>query len=385
MPPVIPMLSIVEARMPTLPWARPVYPGEPEAMRAARVEACRAAGRTAPNPMVGAVVLDGNKGVLGAGFHPRAGEPHAEVFALRAAGDTARGETIVVTLEPCNHHGRTPACTERCIDAGVARVVVGTGDPHPKVSGRGIARLREAGVEVELLGSEAGAPARALLAPFASGVTRKRPWVIVKVATTADGATTLAPGTQSAITGPMANAVSHALRDAVGAVVVGGRTARIDDPSLTVRQPAAPADGRQPARVVVSQRLQNLENARVWAEDGATRIAMHTAANPGRVPPGVAVCAVDPAETWPDVLLRLTADFGIDAVLIEAGAAMLSSLFEAGVVDELWHWQSGAEAGPQAEHAARELLERPGLHREVRQAGRDHLVVTLHHPVPGVS
>lgn len=177
-----------------------------------------AVGRTAPNPPVGAVILrDGT--VVGEGFHPKAGEPHAEIFALKAAGEQARGADIYVTLEPCSHHGRTGPCCDALIAAGVARVYVGTIDPNPQVSGRGIARLRAAGIEVTVGILEA--VCRRLIAPFVKHIQTGRPFYILKSATTLDGKTATSTGESQWITNEKSRAHVHQLRNRVDAIMVG--------------------------------------------------------------------------------------------------------------------------------------------------------------------
>src|SRR5207248_2379811 len=198
---------------------------------------------TSPNPWVGAVVDPG--GFEGATQPP--GGPHAEIVALEAAGEAARGGTLVVTLEPCAHHGRTPPCVDAIVDAGVARVVVGIEDPDPNVRGRGIARLREAGIDVELgvLADEV----RAQLAPYLKHRSTGRPWLVLKLAASVDGRTAAPDGSSQWITGEGARADAHRLRAESDAVIVGAGTVRADDPSLTVRH----VEGRDPLRVVLGK------------------------------------------------------------------------------------------------------------------------------------
>jgi diaminohydroxyphosphoribosylaminopyrimidine deaminase/5-amino-6-(5-phosphoribosylamino)uracil reductase len=198
---------------------------------------------TSPNPWVGAVISPG--GFEGATRPP--GGPHAEIVALAEAGEAARGATIIVTLEPCAHHGRTPPCVDAIIEAGIARVVVGIEDPDPNVSGKGIARLREAGIEVEVgvLADEV----RAQLAPYLKHRRTGRPWLVLKLAASMDGRTAAPDGSSQWITGEEARADAHRLRAESDAVIVGAGTVRADDPSLTVRH----VDGRDPLRVVLGK------------------------------------------------------------------------------------------------------------------------------------
>ena len=198
---------------------------------------------TSPNPWVGAVIDPG--GFEGATQPP--GGPHAEIVALEAAGASARGATMVVTLEPCAHHGRTPPCVDAIVDAGIARVVVGIEDPDPNVSGNGIARLRAAGVEVEvgILADQV----RAQLAPYLKHRTTGRPWLVLKLAASVDGRTAAPDGSSQWITGEEARTDAHRLRAESDAVIVGAGTVRADDPSLTVRK----VEGRDPLRVVLGK------------------------------------------------------------------------------------------------------------------------------------
>lgn len=249
-------------------------------MRRALSLAETARGRTSPNPVVGAVVLDTRGAVVGEGFHQRPGQPHAEVVALRAAGERARGGTLYVTLEPCNHLGRTPPCTDAIVAAGLARVVVAVPDPNPRVPGGGADRLRATGIRLEK-GCLAEAAARQI-APFASLVTRGRPLVTLKLAASLDGRLATAAGESRWITGPRSREAVHEMRDAADAVMVGVGTVVADDPLLTARiAPSARLAPRLRARlgiprrplwrVVVDPSLRMPETARVLVPDGGAR------------------------------------------------------------------------------------------------------------------
>ena len=198
---------------------------------------------TSPNPWVGAVIEPG--GFEGATEPP--GGAHAEIAALQAAGDAAAGATMVVTLEPCAHHGRTPPCVDAIVEAGIARVVVGIEDPDPNVSGKGIARLLEAGIDVEV-GVLAG-DVRAQLAPYLKHRSTGRPWLVLKLAASLDGRTAAPDGSSQWLTGEEARTDAHRLRAESDAVIVGAGTVRADDPSLTVRH----VEGRDPLRVVLGK------------------------------------------------------------------------------------------------------------------------------------
>jgi diaminohydroxyphosphoribosylaminopyrimidine deaminase/5-amino-6-(5-phosphoribosylamino)uracil reductase len=215
----------------------------------------RALGQTAPNPLVGSVVVQ--KGtIVGEGFHPAAGQPHAEVFALREAGEQAQGATLYVNLEPCNHYGRTPPCSETIVTAGIQRVVVGMVDPDPRVSGGGIARLQQAGIEVTVGIEEADC--RKLNEAFVHRIVHHRPFGILKYAMTLDGKIATTTGHSAWVTSPAARAEVHQLRAACDAVIVGGNTVRRDNPLLTSRQETTPL------RVVMSRSLDLPTDAHLW-------------------------------------------------------------------------------------------------------------------------
>ena len=217
-------------------------------MARALVLAARGLYTTDPNPRVGCVLVKDGQ-VVGEGWHERAGEPHAEVHALRAAGAAARGATAYVTLEPCCHHGRTPPCTRALIEAGVARVVAAMPDPNPRVASQGVAELERAGIKVEI--GLLAAEAERLNPGFISRMTRDRPYVRVKLAASLDGRTALASGESKWITGESARADVQRLRARSSAILTGVGTVLADDPSLTVRDIEI---NRQPLRVVVADR-----------------------------------------------------------------------------------------------------------------------------------
>lgn len=292
----------------------------------------RGAWTTRPNPMVGCVIAHGGE-VVGEGFHQRAGGPHAEVFALRAAGARARGATAYVTLEPCAHYGRTPPCALALIEAGVARVVAAMGDPFPDVDGGGFALLRQAGIEVVegLMATQA----RALNRGFLSRVERGRPFVRVKLAASLDGRTAMASGESKWITGPAARADVQCWRARAGAILTGAATVLADDPALTAR----PAVGEflPPLRVVLDARLRTLERSRVREGDAPT-LYLH---DPALTPPvlegaqfAAAPLSADGRFDLPAVLELLGAR-GINDVHVEAGPTLCGALLRAGLADEL--------------------------------------------------
>jgi diaminohydroxyphosphoribosylaminopyrimidine deaminase/5-amino-6-(5-phosphoribosylamino)uracil reductase len=299
-------------------------------MRRALVLAERGWGQTAPNPMVGAVVVrDGV--VVGEGWHTRYGAPHAEVEALHAAGDAAKGATVYVTLEPCNHHGQTPPCSDVLIAAGVAEVVVAVADPNPVARG-GAERLRDAGIDVTFGVEEAAA--RELNAAFLHAVTADRPFVRLKVALSLDGALSDHTRARGWLTGADARREVHRLRAGTDGIAIGIGTARADDPELTVREGDAPRVA--PARIVFDTSAQlplasNLvRTAReqrtivvCWAPDPAHAAALEHA--------GVALVH---AASLADALVALRAE-GIRSLLVEGGAALGTSFLQDALVDRL--------------------------------------------------
>lgn len=296
-------------------------------------------GRTAPNPVVGAVVVRRGE-VVGEGWHRALGRDHAEVEALAHAGRKARGATLYVTLEPCAHWGRTPPCTDALITAGIARCVVATRDPDPRVNGRGLTRMRAAGIRVEvgLLANEA----RAQLAGYRRSLERGLARITWKVAASLDGRITDARGRSRWITGAAARADGHRLRAASDAIVVGARTARADDPRLTVRL-GARTRASQPLRVVVDSRLSLPRTLRLFRPPLArgTVVACTRAAPAARerwlTERGVVVWRL-PAQggrVSPAALAARLAREGRHDVLLEGGATLGAAFLRAGLVQRL--------------------------------------------------
>jgi diaminohydroxyphosphoribosylaminopyrimidine deaminase/5-amino-6-(5-phosphoribosylamino)uracil reductase len=329
---------------------------ETDAMRRAIALSARALGATAPNPVVGAVILDASGAVAGEGWHERAGGPHAEVHALRAAGDRARGGTAVVTLEPCNHTGRTGPCAQALVEAGVARVVYAVPDPSPAAAG-GAATLRAAGIDVE--GGLLAGEAEAVNVAWLTSVRRGRPYVRWKYAATLDGRIAAADGTSRWISSAESRADVHRLRAEADAVVVGSGTLIADDPHLAVRG----IDGAtQPLRVVVDTRARITTAAPVLDDAAPTLVAVgkdaDTAHLPGvdvvRLPyaaPGMPGAAsggptgVDIAALLAELLTR-----GVRSVLLEGGPTLAGAFVAAGAVDSVVAYLAPAllGAGPHA-------------------------------------
>lgn len=320
-----------------------------------------AQGRTStqPNPRVGCVIAVGEQ-IIGEGWHQRSGEPHAEVFALREAGERARGATAFVTLEPCNHHGRTPPCSEALIAAGVARVIYASGDPNPRVDGSGAARLREAGIVVEqgLRASEG----EELNLGFFSRMRRQRPWLRLKMAASLDGRTATASGESQWITSEAAREDVQRWRAESAAILSTSATVLADDPRLSVRLPDVP---RQPLRVLLDRDGKIPAHARLFSEPGevlqltSKEIALDAS---GRL-------------SLPAVLSTLNAR-EINEVWTEAGATLAGSLIAANLVDELVVYLApmllGAEGRPLAALQIGRLLDASRWQTtDLRQIGPD--------------
>jgi diaminohydroxyphosphoribosylaminopyrimidine deaminase/5-amino-6-(5-phosphoribosylamino)uracil reductase len=327
---------------------------------------------THPNPRVGCVIVKDGR-VVGEGWHERAGTPHAEIHALKAAGASARSATVYVTLEPCSHHGRTPPCAEALIDAGVARVVAAMTDPNPLVAGGGISMLTLAGIraEVGLMETEA----RALNPGFVSRMTRQRPWVRLKTASTLDGKTALANGASQWITGEAARADVQKLRARACAILTGSGTVLADNPRMNVRDFDI---GRQPLRVIVDSELRTQANAAILPAliachhaDPLARAALEQAGAEVIEMPGVNG-RVDLA-----ALLTLLAQRGINELHVEAGARLNGALLASKLVDEWVAYLAPMAVGDDA----RGLFAQPSLTSladaarfklaDVRQIGSD--------------
>lgn len=293
-------------------------------MRAALGQAARGLGRTSPNPSVGCVVVREGE-IVGRGFHPKAGEPHAEVFALREAAERARGATAYVTLEPCSHFGRTPPCADALIAAGVRRVVVAALDPNPRVAGRGVRKLREADIEVSVgvLQDEAARQQ----AGFRSLITRARPWTVLKYAMTLDGTIATRSGDSRWVSSEEARTLVHRWRDELDAVAVGAQTVLTDDPQLTTR--GVPG-GRDARRVVFDRRGRVPAAARTLGPGSVLVTSAQTDPRPFEAY-GTTVIA---HEDLPGAL-RALGELDIASVLLEGGPVLAGAFLEADLVDEV--------------------------------------------------
>ncbi|MCS6801381.1 MAG: bifunctional diaminohydroxyphosphoribosylaminopyrimidine deaminase/5-amino-6-(5-phosphoribosylamino)uracil reductase RibD [Chloroflexota bacterium] len=304
-----------------------------EALRLAR----RARGRSSPNPPVGAVVVrDGT--IVGRGWTQPAGSAHAEVIALREAGERARGATLFVTLEPCCHHGRTPPCTDAIVAAGIAAVEASILDPNPRVSGQGVATLRAAGVEVRL--GRRAAEAREEIRGFRVWIRTGRPFVAAKFAASLDGKIAARPGRHEWISSEASRAHAHNVRAMLDAIVIGIGTALADDPQLTARPGGRfPDDGHQPLRVVVDSHLRLPPTAALLRQPGATVVAHRADAPPERAAAlraaGAELLALPDWQGKVDLraLIDELGRRGMLEVLLEGGGALLGSAYELGLVD----------------------------------------------------
>ena len=367
---------------PPSPESRVPSPGFSATDHALMARALRLAERglftTQPNPRVGCVIARDDE-ILGEGWHQCAGEPHAEVFALRTAGEGARGATAYVTLEPCAHHGRTPPCADALIGAGIARVVCASADPNPKVAGAGARRLREAGIDVACgLMHDA---ARELNRGFFSRFERGRPWLRVKLAMSLDGRSALANGESKWITGEPARADVQCWRARSSAILTGAGTARADDPRLTVRikkrgqnhfsqqvvvshgvRGENDSDPFSPLRVVLDARLDALQPGAHLLDGSAPTLVMHAR---GAQPRDDRHSRVELVEVAVDAgnridlaaALRLLADRGVNELQVEAGPVLCGALVEQGLVDELLLYVAPTLLGD----GARPLLHLPEL------------------------
>ncbi|HEX3032920.1 MAG TPA: bifunctional diaminohydroxyphosphoribosylaminopyrimidine deaminase/5-amino-6-(5-phosphoribosylamino)uracil reductase RibD [Bacillota bacterium] len=308
-------------------------------MRLALQLAAMGRGRTSPNPMVGAVVVKDNQ-IIGEGYHQKAGTPHAEVHALKAAGKEAKGATIYVTLEPCSHHGRTPPCADAIIKAGITKVVAAMTDPNPMVAGRGLKKLEQAGIEVVcgVLEKEA----RRLNEVFLKYIVTRRPFVLMKAAMTLDGKIATHNGDSRWVTGESARTYVHQLRDEYDAILVGIGTVLSDNPALTTR--LVDRSGHDPVRIIVDSEGRLPLEAQVLTvkSDSPTVVAVTSRAQAEKLQlleaAGAKILIVNQR---PDGrvdlahLMELLGQRNISSVLIEGGAQINAAALEAGIVDKV--------------------------------------------------
>ena len=299
--------------------------------------AAYAAGRTSPNPLVGAVIVKDGR-VVGQGWHRKAGTEHAEIHALRQAGELAAGATIYVTLEPCSHYGRTGPCSKALIDAGIQRVVIAMLDPNPLVAGKGVAMLKAAGIEVET--GLLQAQAERLNEVFLKWIMTKMPFVVMKTAMTLDGKIATAAGNSKWISNEVSRRRVHELRDVYDGILVGIGTVLADDPALTTRLDSP--SGKNPLRIVVDSRARTPLTAKVVTDGQAeTLIAVTAAAEAAKVEAlrqaGVEVLVVnDGQQVDLKQLFCLLGERGVCSIFVEGGARINYSLLKAGLVDKVY-------------------------------------------------
>jgi diaminohydroxyphosphoribosylaminopyrimidine deaminase/5-amino-6-(5-phosphoribosylamino)uracil reductase len=315
--------------------AEAVVKADSEWMQRALTLAERGLGRTTPNPVVGACVVTDEGVVVGQGAHERAGEPHAEVHALNAAGDRARGATLYCTLEPCAHTGRTGPCTERIIAAGIRRVVAAIQDPDPRVSGRGVAALRERGVQVDL-GTERERAIEINL-PFLTAKRHGRPFVVLKAAVSRDGCIAARPGERTILTTAAANRHAQYVRARMDGIAVGSETVIVDDPLLTVREVYRE---RPLARIVLDRRLRTRPEARLFSTLAAGPViiltsgeTMQSQGDRARNLERVGATIVRARGPSVSAMLRELITFDVQSVLLEGGSKVHAAAWDEGVVD----------------------------------------------------
>ena len=353
-------------------------------MRQALRLAAKGRGFVSPNPMVGSVVVQQEE-VVGQGFHQRVGGPHAEINALRDAGEKARGATLYVTLEPCNHHGRTPPCTQAVLEAGVTQVIIGMLDPNPRVAGGGAQFLRSH--DVQVISGVLEMECRRLNQAFIKHMTTGLPLVTLKAATTLDGRIATRTGDSRWISGGLSRRFVHRLRCDLDAILVGIGTALSDDPLLTVRGVRKPC--RQPVRVILdsdlrlpltSQLLATIEHAPVWVACREQAAQRHRQA---LTDAGVEVLALPPGEHGVDLnaLLRELGGRGINSLLVEGGAHILGAFLEQRLADEFYFFYAPKILGdpaavPLVRGKQRRLMDEalPIYDLRVRRSGDDVLI-----------
>lgn len=367
----------------------PPRPDDERWMRHALALAVRGRGAVEPNPMVGAVVLDAAGRPAGEGWHQRYGGPHAEVFALTAAGEAARGGTLYATLEPCCHHGKTPPCTEAVLRAGVRRVVGATADPFPQVAGGGLKQLQDAGLEVTVGVCES--EARRLNAPYLKLLHAGRPWVIAKWAMSLDGKIATRTGDSKWISGEESRRRVHELRGRVDAVIVGAKTVFADDPLLTARPPGL----RTPTRVVLTASGELPERCRLRATAREVPVMLFTgneAKLAGWAADGAEVVVLPPSDAGLSIDAVL-ADLGrrrMTNVLVEGGAGVLGAFFDANAVDEAWVFVAPKVIGgvtalaPVGGFGRTRLTDAlPGAAPTIERVGGDVLITSVRPASPG--
>lgn len=305
-------------------------------MAAALSLAARNLGQVWPNPAVGCVIVDAAGHVVGRGFTQRGGRPHAETEALKMAGARAKGATAYVTLEPCSHHGRTPPCAEALVAAGIKRCVAAIEDPDPRVSGRGLAKLREAGIAVER--GALAAQARNLNAGFLTRVTKGRPLVALKLATSLDGRIATRAGESRWITGEEARAFGHRLRATHDAIAVGSGTVLADDPELTCRLKGL--EDRSPVRLVFDRQGRIPSTAKTMTQPPPTWTVGYPSDDFNYAWQNIEITKNSDPTAWLSEALAKLGDAGLTRILVEGGATLATALLKAELVDRLYWFRA---------------------------------------------
>ena len=318
-------------------------------MRLALLEARKGLGRTSPNPCVGAVIVKSGE-IVGVGYHKKAGTPHAEIHALADAGDRAEGATIYVTLEPCSHYGKTPSCCEAVAEAGIVRVVIGMLDPNPLVNGRGVAFLKDKGIEVVATVCED--ECIAINRPFVKMITTGLPWMIMNAGVSLDGRLNYQKGSPGWITGKESKEKVHKLRDQVDAIMVGSSTVKIDNPSLTTR--LGNGEGKNPIRVILDSKLSTSIDAEVYQSAHEVKTIVFCAENVDQVKEkiflehGVEIVKVSlDLEGKIDLLtaMKRLVEFGINSVLVEGGSTVHGEMLKQQLYDYAYLFYAPVFAG----------------------------------------
>lgn len=348
-------------------------------MNVALRHAARGLGQTAPNPAVGCVIVADHQ-IVATGYTGKGGRPHAETVALEKAGEQAKGATAYVTLEPCCHHGQTPPCTDALIAAGIAKVVIATTDPHPQVAGKGIEALQTAGIEV--ITGICEEEARWLNAGFFSVVEKGRPFVTVKLATSADGMIAHHDGSSKWITGELARSYGHLLRAEHDAIMVGTGTVLADNPSLTCRLPGL--EDRSPTRIILdtSGKIAADKNVIDTACDVPTWIFTASDNHPLQTSEGVRIFKIDQHDNVLDMkqALAILAEQGITRLMVEGGSQLVASLLQADLVDQLVWMQAPKTIGKDGIPAIadRNIAALDGFENTVEKLlGDDRLMVSV--------
>jgi diaminohydroxyphosphoribosylaminopyrimidine deaminase/5-amino-6-(5-phosphoribosylamino)uracil reductase len=310
-------------------------------MAAALSLAARNLGQVWPNPAVGCVIVDAAGQVVGRGWTQRGGRPHAETEALKMAGARAKGATAYVTLEPCSHHGKTPPCAEALVAAGIKRCVAAVEDPDPRVSGRGLAKLREAGIAVET--GVLAEQARELNAGFLMRVTNGRPLVALKLATSLDGRIATRAGESRWITGEEARAFGHRLRATHDAIAVGSNTVLADDPELTCRIKGM--EDRSPVRLIFDRRDRVAAEAKVMTQPPPTWIVGSTSNTLNNAWQCIEIANIAASADWLVAALSKLGEAGLTRILLEGGATLATAFLKAGLVDRLYWFRAPIVVG----------------------------------------